>query len=125
MDFGVARLIRFLRKLDASLDLIPSQISAMSALSDRVATVVKFLLDEKAGILSELATTKEALATALANDAADAEAVATATAAAEAAAAASKEAEAKAAGLQELVDADAEEDAAISAALDSVTAQPE
>jgi hypothetical protein len=125
MDFGLARLVRFLRKLDRNLDLIPLQSHAMSALSDRVATVVKFLLDEKAALLAEVAVTKEALATALSNDAADAEAIAAATADAEVSKAAAQEAEAKAAALQELADADAAEDEAITAVLDSVTIQPE
>jgi hypothetical protein len=120
MDFGLTRPIKFIKKLVDGLASIPSLSITMSVLSDRVAKVVKFLLDEKAALLAELAAAKEALAVALSNDASDAEAIATAKAEAQAANSAAQEAQAVAAALQELADADATEDAAINATLDSV-----
>jgi hypothetical protein len=93
---------------------------SMSALVARIQSVIEYFQNDKAALTAELAATKEALAVALGNDAADAEAIAQAKADAAAAHAAHEAAAAKATELQGLVDADTEEDAAITALLDSV-----
>ena len=108
MDFA---FFRFITDMNRKLTLL---LKTMSALSDRVIKV----LQDKADLKTELAKTKAELAAALANDAADAERIAAAEADAEAAQTAAEAAVAKAAELQALADADAEEDAIITAALD-------
>jgi len=84
---------------------------------DRVTRVLAYLANERANLLQELADVRAMLEEALSNDAADAEAIAEARAAAEAAETRAAEALAQLAPLQELADADAAEDAAISDAL--------
>jgi len=93
---------------------------SMSALVSRIQSVIEYFQNGEAALTAELAATKEALAAALAGDAADAETIAQAEADAAAAHEAHEAAAAKVAELQGLVDADSEEDAAISALLDSV-----
>ena len=93
---------------------------SMSALVARIQSVIEYFQTDKVALTAELAATKEALAVALGNDAADAETIAQAEADAAAAHEAHEAAAAKVAELQGLVDADSEEDAAISALLDSV-----
>ena len=114
MDF---RFFEFLQGLQRS---ITSLTRTMTALVARIQSVITYFQNGEAALTAELATTKEALATALASDAADAETIAQAQADAAAAHAAHEAAAAKASELQTLVDADTEEDAAITALLDSV-----
>ena len=114
MDFG---FFKFLEGLQRSINLLHK---TMSALVSRLQAVIEFFQNGEAALSAELAATKEALAVALAGDAADAETIAQAQADAEAARASAEAAATKAAELQVLVDADTEEDAAISALLDSV-----
>jgi len=108
---------RFFEKLERS---IRSFSKTMSVLVSRLRAVIQYFQTGEAALKAELATAQEALAAALANDAADAETIAAAKAEAEAARAAADEAAAKASELQSLVDADTEEDEAITALLDSV-----
>jgi len=108
---------RFLRDLSNSLR--PQRI--MSALSERVIAVLRFLQSGEAALKTELAETKSALAEALGNDAADHAAIEAARADADGAHAIADAAAAKVAELQALADADASEDAAITAALDAIT----
>lgn len=121
MDFA---FFRFITEMDENVKNIlkhtRSLLRTMSALASRVAAVFQYLQSEKAGLMAELAATKEALALALADDAADDETIAAAQAAAAAAQAAADAATAKVVELEALVAADVEEDAAISAILDSV-----
>ena len=118
MDFA---FYRFLERLNRNFRRLTT---VMSALSDRVASVLQFLQGEKAQLKNDLAEAKEALAAALANDAADAEAIAAAEAEAAAARLEADSAIRKVAELQNLADADAAEDAAIIAALDAVAGAP-
>jgi len=112
MDFA---FYQFLTELDKNLDhKLTLLLQNMSALSDRVIKV----LQDKADLKTELASAKAALAEALANDVADAERIAAAEADAAAAQTAADTAIAKVAELQSLADADAAEDAIITAALD-------
>ena len=94
----------------------------MSALVTRLAEVLEFLASKEFALKEELALTKAALAEALANDVASSEAITSALVEAEQARAIAAEAQAKVVELQGLVDADAEEDAAISALLEAVIA---
>jgi hypothetical protein len=114
MDFG---FFEFLQGLQRSITRLSK---TMSALVSRIQSVIEYFQTDKVALTAELAATKEALAAALANDAADAETIAQAQADAAAAHDAHEAAAAKVAELQGLVDADTEEDAAISALLDSV-----
>jgi hypothetical protein len=114
MDFG---FFEFLQGLQRS---ITSLTRKMTALVSRIQSVIEYFQNDKAALTAELAATKEALAVALGNDAADAETIAQAQADAAAAHEAHEAAATKAAELQGLVDADTEEDAAIAALLDSV-----
>jgi len=121
MDFGAFQLLTRLE-------------SNMSVLSDRVAAVVNYLLSEKQRLLDEaaaaavgVAEAKDALAAALANDAADAAAIevakseaAAAKELADASVIAADEARAKATELQAVVDADVAEDQIITGVLDQV-----
>ena len=118
MDFA---FYEFLKKLNNTVHLLTR---TMSALSDRVVAVIQFLQSGETALKQELANTKSELADALAKDAADAETVAAAQAAAESARVAAAESAAKVAELQSLADADVAEDAAITAALDSVSGAP-
>lgn len=118
MDFA---FYEFLKKLNNTVHLLTK---TMSALSDRVVAVIQFLQSGETALKQELANTKSELADALAKDAADAETVAAAQAAAESARVAAAESAAKVAELQSLADADVAEDAAITAALDSVSGAP-
>jgi len=93
----------------------------MSVLVTRLATVLEYLTSKDAEQQQKIAELSEALAAALANDAADAETIAAAQADAEAAKAVAADATAKVAELQALADADATEDAAITALLDAVS----
>jgi hypothetical protein len=114
MDFA---FFEFLRGLQRS---ILSLTKTMSALANRIKDVVEYFQSGEAKLKAELATVKEELAAALADDAADESEIA---AAKDDAAFARQEAEAaaaKSAELQALVDADTEEDAAIMAILDTV-----
>jgi hypothetical protein len=114
MDF---RFFEFLQGLQRSILTLSRK---MTALVSRIQSVIEYFQNDKVALAAELAATKEALAVALGNDAADAETIAQAQADAAAAHAAHEAAAAKAAELQGLVDADTEEDAAITALLDSV-----
>jgi peptidoglycan hydrolase CwlO-like protein len=114
MDF---RFFEFLQGLQRS---VTSLTKKMISLVSRIQSVIEYFQNDKVALTAELAATKEALAVALANDAADAEAIAQAEADAAAAHEAHEAAATKAAELQTLVDADTEEDAAITALLDSV-----
>ena len=114
MDFG---FFEFLQGLQRS---ISSLTRKMTALVSRIQSVIEYFQNDKVALSAELAATKDALAVALASDAADAETIAQAQADAAAATAAAEEAATKAAELQSVVDADTEEDAAITALLDSV-----
>jgi len=114
MDFG---FFEFLQGLQRS---ITSLTRKMTALVSRIQSVIEYFQTDKVALTAELAATKEGLAVALGNDAADAETIAQAEADAAAAHEAHEAAAAKVAELQGLVDADTEEDAAISALLDSV-----
>ena len=114
MDF---RFFEFLQGLQRS---VTSLTRTMTALVSRIQSVIEYFQNGEAALTAELATTKEALAVALGNDQADAETIAQAVADAAAAHEAAEAAAAKAAELQTLVDADTEEDAAITALLDSV-----
>ena len=102
---------------------IQQVVKVMSTLSDRVIAAVQKFLSDKASLKQELAQVKEQLATALANDVADAEFIAAARAEAAAAVEAAAAAVAKVAELQALADADVAEDEVISAALDSLEAE--
>jgi len=114
MDF---RFFEFLQGLQHS---VTSLARTMTALVARIQSVIEYFQNDKVALTAELATTKEALAVALGNDQADAETIAQAQADAAAAHEAHEVAAAKASELQTLVDADTEEDAAITALLDSV-----
>jgi hypothetical protein len=114
MDF---RFFEFLQGLQRS---ITSLTRKMTALVSRIQSIIEYFQNDKVALTAELAATKEALAVALSNDAADAETIAQAEADAAAAHASHEAAAAKVAELQGLVDADTEEDAAITALLDSV-----
>ena len=114
MDFG---FFEFLQGLQRSIILLSKKMTALVA---RIQTVIEYFQNGEAALSAELAATKEALATALASDAADAETIAQAQADAATATAAAEAAATKAAELQSVVDADTEEDAAITALLDSV-----
>ena len=114
MDF---RFFEFLQGLQRSIILLSKKMTALVA---RIQTVIEYFQNGEAALSAELAATKEALAVALGNDAADAETIAQAHADAEAARVAAEAAATKASELQSLVDADTEEDAAITALLDSV-----
>jgi hypothetical protein len=114
MDF---RFFEFLQGLQHS---VTSLTRTMTALVSRIQSVIEFFQNGEAALTAELATTKEALAVALGNDAADAETIAQAVADAAAAHETAEVAAAKATELQSLVDVDTEEDAAITALLDSV-----
>jgi len=114
MDF---RFFEFLQGLQRS---VTSLTRTMTALVARIQSVIEYFQNDKVALTAELATTKEALAVALGNDQADAETIAQAQADAAAAHEAHEAAAAKASELQTLVDADTEEDAAITALLDSV-----
>jgi len=114
MDF---RFFEFLQGLQRS---VTSLTRTMTTLVARIQSVITYFQNDKVALTAELATTKEALAVALGNDQADAETIAQAQADAAAAHAAHEAAAAKASELQTLVDADTEEDAAITALLDSV-----
>lgn len=92
----------------------------MSTLSTRVVKVITFLTSERSTLLADLALAKEALAAALANDAADAASIAAAQADATAARAEAESASARVGELQALADEDLAEDAEIGAALDTV-----
>jgi hypothetical protein len=108
---------KFLENLERS---VRSFSKTMSVLVSRLKAVIEYFQSGEAALKAELATAQEALAAALANDAADAETIAAAKAEAEAARVAADEAATKVSELQGLVDADSEEDAAITALLDSV-----
>ena len=108
---------KFLEGLERS---IRSFSKTMSVLVTRLKAVIEYFQTGEAALKAELAAAQEALAAALANDAADAETIAAAKAEAEAARAAADEAATKVSELQSLVDADTEEDEAITALLDSV-----
>lgn len=95
----------------------------MSVLVSRVSRVLSYLLGERQRLLDEVAVLRNQLAEALANDAADAAAILEAREAAEAARVAAEAAAAEAARLQDLVSADAEEDAAIEELLAPVEAE--
>jgi hypothetical protein len=99
---------------------VTSLTRTMAALVARIQSVIEYFQNDKVALTAELAATKEALAVALGNDAADAETIAQAQADAAAAHAAHEAAAAKVLELQGLVNADTEEDAAITALLDSV-----
>jgi hypothetical protein len=114
MDF---RFFEFLQGLQRS---VTSLTRKMTALVSRIQSIIEYFQNDKVALTAELAATKEALAVALSNDAADAETIAQAQADAAAAHEAAEAAATKAAELQGLVDADTEEDAAITALLDSV-----
>ena len=114
MDF---RFFEFLQGLQRSILTLSRK---MTALVSRIQSVIEYFQNDKVALSAELAATKEALATALASDAADAETIAQAQADAATATAAAEAAATKAAELQSVVDADTEEDAAITALLDSV-----
>ena len=114
MDF---RFFEFLQGLQRSIILLSRK---MTALVSRIQSVIEYFQNDKVALSAELAATKDALATALASDAADAETIAQAQADAATATAAAEAAATKAAELQTIVDADTEEDAAITALLDSV-----
>jgi hypothetical protein len=119
MDFGT---YQFLQGLDQKISSVLSTIQAMSNLVTQAGEAVAYLRSSAATkettLLDQIATLKEQLALALANDASDAEKVAAAQAEAEAARsdadaarAESETAKAQAAELQALVDADTMEDA--------------
>ena len=114
MDF---RFFEFLQGLQRSILTLSRK---MTALVSRIQSVIEYFQNDKVALSAELAATKEALAAALASDAADAETIAQAQADAATATAAAEAAATKAAELQTIVDADTEEDAAITALLDSV-----
>ena len=114
MDF---RFFEFLQGLQRSILTLSRK---MTALVSRIQSVIEYFQNDKVALSAELAATKEALAAALASDAADAETIAQAQADAATATAAAEAAATKAAELQSVVDADTEEDAAITALLDSV-----
>jgi len=114
MDF---RFFEFCQGLQRSITRLSKTMSALVA---RVQSVIEYFQNDKVALTAELATTKEALAFALGNDQADVETIVQAQADAVAAHAAHEAAATKASELQGLVDADTEEDAAISALLDSV-----
>jgi hypothetical protein len=114
MDFA---FFRFITRMDRNIHLL---LRKMSTLANRVASVIRFLQSEQAGLKAELAVTKEALATALADDVADDADIAAAQADATAAREAANAAIAKVAELQALADQDAAEDVLITATLDSV-----
>ena len=114
MDF---RFFEFLQGLQRSILTLSRK---MTALVSRIQSVIEYFQNDKVALSAELAATKEALAVALGNDAADAETIAQAQADAATATAAAEAAATKAAELQTIVDADTEEDAAITALLDSV-----
>ena len=92
MDYA---FFKFLEGLQRSIHLLQK---TMSVLVSRLKAVIEYFQNGEATLKAELAATKEALAAALADDAAAA----------------------KVAELQSLVDADTEEDSAIAAILDSV-----
>ena len=118
MDFG---FYEFLKGLQRS---ILSLTKTMSALANRVKAVVEYFQSGEAALMAELADVKAELATALADDAADEAEIA---AAKDDAALARQDADAAAAKvteLQGLVDLDTEEDAAITAILDTVNIEP-
>jgi hypothetical protein len=114
MDF---RFFEFLQGLQRSILTLSRKMTDLVA---RIQFVIEYFQNDKVALAAELAATREALAAALSNDAADAETIAQAQSEAAAAHAAHEAAAAKAAELQGLVDADTEEDAAITALLDSV-----
>ena len=114
MDF---RFFEFLQGLQRSILTLSRKMTDLVA---RIQSVIEYFQNDKVALTAELAATREALAVALGNDAADAETIAQAQADAAAAHAAHEAAATKVAELQGLVDADTEEDAAITALLDSV-----
>jgi hypothetical protein len=104
-------MFTFLKSLFKKMDLVT-----------RIKNILSTLKGDKDALLSENASLKEQLATALANDAADAQSVADAQADAEVARAAADVAIAETARLQSIVDADTAEDAALDALLSSLEA---
>jgi cysteinyl-tRNA synthetase len=96
------------------------QRKQMSALTDLARRVVSYLLGREQTLLSEIASLKEQLAVALADDAADAAAIAAAEEAAAAARVEADQAIAANAPLQALADADQAEDAELATILGAV-----
>jgi cysteinyl-tRNA synthetase len=96
------------------------QRKQMSALTDLARRVITYLLGREQTLLEEIASLQEQLATALANDAADAAAIAAANDAADAARAAADQAVAANAELQALATADQAEDAELETILGAV-----
>ena len=119
MDFNFyhfcIRQYRFIKRQ------LKSQGEQMSVLTDLARRVINYLLGREQTLLQEIADLQEQLATALANDAADAAAIAAAQEAAAAAQAAAEQAMAANAPLQALADADTAEDAELQAILGAVT----
>lgn len=105
------------------MNFIPSLKKIMANLVERVQRVVSLLKGESHYLRSENVALKEQLAQALSNDVSDAETIAAARKDAEDARAALESATEENVRLQELVDADAAEDAALDAVLASVESQ--
>lgn len=99
---------------------LKSQGKQMTVLTDLARRVVNYLLGREQTLLQEIADLREQLATALANDAADAAAIAAAQEAAAAAQALADQAVAQAADLQALATADQAEDEELAAIFGAV-----
>jgi regulator of replication initiation timing len=114
MDFHEAfSLFSFLKSLEEKI----------MALLARVTQLIEYFTLERENLLTENATLKEQLATALANDAADAEAIASAQGAAAEAKASLEAAQGQNAELQSAISADVAEDEQIEALISSVLPQ--